>query len=178
MSKMDSYREIENLIYESAWLTDSKGPRAVCEEIFKHCKVLNPETDERVLGPELADSAEAMIRTWGPEKQLNTAHRISNVWIEVDEEAGTARARSYLTMMQAVPQAGFPLQPIGSGVYHDTFSRIDGKWWFETHELDLRLVGDMSRHTTIFDALPLWQRAIYRLAIWFPALQRLMPRQS
>ena len=37
----------------------------------------------------------------------------TNIIIEVDEEAGAERLRSYYTVFQAAP--GFPLQPIACG---------------------------------------------------------------
>ena len=174
---MDSYREIENLIYQAAWTIDEGGgPSEACREIFKYCTLTIPDTGEQDLGPNLATSSEKMFKRWAPDDKLGTSHRISNVWIEVDEEAGTAKGRSYLMMMQAVPRDGFPLQAIGCGIYHDTFKRIDGKWWFDTHRLDMKLMGDISRHVTAIDNLPLLKRIAYRLTMMFPFLQRLAPQ--
>jgi len=39
-----------------------------------------------------------------------------------------------------------PLQPIICGRYHDTFQRIDGRWWFATRTMFVDLVGDLSHH--------------------------------
>ena len=172
---MDSVREIENLIYQSAWMIDEGKIKENCHEIFKYCTVTIPDTSEEILGPDLADIAENTLQRWGLNGDIRTSHRISNLWIEVDDEAGTAESRCYLMMMQAVPQVGFPLQAIGCGVYHDTFKRIDDQWWYATHRLDMKLMGDMSRHAKVFTELPLWQKAIYRLTMMFPFLQRFMP---
>jgi hypothetical protein len=32
------------------------------------------------------------------------------------------------------------------GRYHDTFRRIDGRWWFDTRVMLVDLVGDLSQH--------------------------------
>ena len=172
---MDSYREIENLIYKAALVTDERGSAACCREVFTHCLVCIPDSDGKILGADLADDADKMLKKWGADGSLKTLHRVSNVLIEVDEEADSARSTSYLMMLQAVPESGFPLQPIGSGIYHDTFKRVDGTWQFATHRLELKLVGDMSRHAAVFDELPLWQLVIYKLTMMFPFLQRFMP---
>ena len=50
-----------------------------------------------------------------------TKHLITNVAIEVDEQAGTAASRSYFTALQAAPD--LDLQPIVSGRYYDRFER-------------------------------------------------------
>ncbi|MGW3496296.1 nuclear transport factor 2 family protein [Streptomyces sp. NPDC001020] len=73
-----------------------------------------------------------------------TQHVTTNVAIEVDEQAGTAVSRSYVTVLQALPD--LPLQPIAGGRYHDRFERRDGQWRFVERRVRINLVGDVSRH--------------------------------
>jgi 3-phenylpropionate/cinnamic acid dioxygenase small subunit len=73
-----------------------------------------------------------------------TKHLVTNVAIEIDEEAGTAVSRSYFTALQALPDLA--LQPIVSGRYHDRFERRDGQWRFVERRVQTDLVGDVSRH--------------------------------
>jgi hypothetical protein len=73
-----------------------------------------------------------------------TKHLVTNIIVEVDEEAGTAAARSYVTALQALPD--LPLQPIVSGRYHDRFERRDGRWRFVERRVHIDLVGDVSCH--------------------------------
>jgi 3-phenylpropionate/cinnamic acid dioxygenase small subunit len=73
-----------------------------------------------------------------------TKHVITNVAIDVDEEAGTAVSRSYFTALQALPDLA--LQPIVSGRYRDRFQRRDGQWRFVERRVRTDLVGDVSRH--------------------------------
>jgi 3-phenylpropionate/cinnamic acid dioxygenase small subunit len=73
-----------------------------------------------------------------------TQHVTTNVAIEVDEQAGTAVSRSYVTVLQALPD--LPLQPIAGGRYHDRFERHDGQWHFVERRVRINLVGDVSRH--------------------------------
>jgi len=75
----------------------------------------------------------------------NTKHVMSNVQIDVDESSNQAGAQCYITVFQAVPP-DFPLQPIFSGHYHDTFEKIDGNWHFILRDISPDLVGDLSRH--------------------------------
>jgi 3-phenylpropionate/cinnamic acid dioxygenase small subunit len=73
-----------------------------------------------------------------------TKHVTTNVIVEVDEEAGTAAARSYVTVFQARP--GLALQAIMSGRYQDRFERRDGHWRFAERRVRIDLTGDLSGH--------------------------------
>jgi 3-phenylpropionate/cinnamic acid dioxygenase small subunit len=73
-----------------------------------------------------------------------TQHVTTNVAIEVDEPASTAVSRSYVTVLQALPD--LPLQPIACGRYRDRFERRDGRWRFVERRVRINLVGDVSRH--------------------------------
>ncbi|MFB7911589.1 nuclear transport factor 2 family protein [Kitasatospora sp. NPDC056076] len=73
-----------------------------------------------------------------------TQHVTTNLAVDVDPAAGTATARSYVTVLQALP--GLPLQPIAAGRYHDRFEHRDGAWRFAARRVRITLVGDVSRH--------------------------------
>ena len=76
-----------------------------------------------------------------------TKHVTTNLVIDTDESEGTATSRSYYTVFQQLE--GFPLQPIISGRYHDTFARTDGEWRLTERVIFCDLVGDLSQHLTI-----------------------------
>jgi hypothetical protein len=73
-----------------------------------------------------------------------TKHVTTNLIVDVDDESGTATARSYFTVLQAV--AGLPLQPIVAGRFHDRFERVAGTWRFAERRFAVDLVGDVSLH--------------------------------
>jgi hypothetical protein len=73
-----------------------------------------------------------------------TKHVTTNLVIEIDESAGSARARSYFVVLQAL--AGSPLAPVVAGRYEDTFVREGGTWRFADRLIHLDLVGDPSGH--------------------------------
>ncbi|GAB1340336.1 nuclear transport factor 2 family protein [Streptomyces sp. E-15] len=138
---MPSHRAVENLIARYAELVDdgdfaglgalladatftgSGGPvhgREAIERMYRDTVILHDDGTPR------------------------TQHVTTNVAVEVDEEAGTAVARSYVTVLQALP--GLPLRPIAAGRYHDRFDRRDGEWRFTARRVRINLVGDVSRH--------------------------------
>ncbi len=74
-----------------------------------------------------------------------TKHVTTNLVVEVDETAGTATARSYVTVLQAVPDV-LPLQTVFSGRYRDRFTRVDGRWRWDERRVLGDLYGDISQH--------------------------------
>lgn len=78
-----------------------------------------------------------------------TKHCMTNHLIEVDEDAGTAKAQCYITIFMQTDN--FPLQPIFIGHYFDDFERVDGEWQFKARLMRHPLAGDSSAH---FDQLP------------------------
>ncbi|MGY1815838.1 nuclear transport factor 2 family protein [Blastococcus sp. SYSU D00820] len=97
-----------------------------------------------------AEPGAAGARRWIEDNVLlydgltRTKHVTTNVSVAVDEEAGTATARAYVTIFQALPD--FPLQPIYTGTYRDRLTRRDGVWEFTERRATGDLYGDMSRH--------------------------------
>jgi 3-phenylpropionate/cinnamic acid dioxygenase small subunit len=77
-----------------------------------------------------------------------TRHLITNVIVEVDEQAGSATARSYFTVLQGVP-GRLALQPIIAGRYHDRFAHQDGMWRFRSRHTVVDLIGDLGHHLLV-----------------------------
>ncbi len=74
-----------------------------------------------------------------------TKHVTTNLIVTVDEAGTAATARSYYTVLQAVPGA-LALQPIIAGRYHDRFAVVDGRWRFTGRHMFVDLVGDLGHH--------------------------------
>ena len=75
-----------------------------------------------------------------------TRHINTNVEIDIDQGATTAKCRRYLTVLQQTDD--FPLQVIFSAVVRDQFAKEDGAWHFTKTIICEPLFGDMSHHTT------------------------------
>ncbi|MYW62526.1 DUF4440 domain-containing protein [Streptomyces sp. SID8379] len=142
MSAVADATAIANLIVKYAELVDT-GDLAGVGEMF---------ADAVFIG----SSGPVQGRDGGVEKMLRdsvilyedgtprTHHVTSNIEVDVDEQAETATARSYVTVFQAAP--GFPLQPVAAGRYRDRFTRRGGQWRFVERQVAIHLVGDVSRH--------------------------------
>jgi hypothetical protein len=73
-----------------------------------------------------------------------TRHLLTNVDIEVDEDAGTAKAQTYGTIVQGATDGD--LRWVSTFVYDDEFVRIEGQWHFAERWLHRSMVGDPSMH--------------------------------
>lgn len=138
---MPSHRVVENLVARYAELVDDgdfAGLGALLADatfVGSGEPVSGREAIERMFHDTLIVYADGTPRT---------QHVTTNVAVEVDEDAGTAVARSRVTVLQALPE--LPLQPIAAGRYHDKFARRDGRWRFVERRVRITLVGDVSRH--------------------------------
>jgi 3-phenylpropionate/cinnamic acid dioxygenase small subunit len=139
--EQSSHRAIENLIATYAELVDDGDFEGVA-------RLLTDATFTGGAGPVSGRTAiEKMLRDnliVYEDGTPRTKHLITNLAIEVDEEAGTAVSRSYFTVLQALPDLS--LQPIVSGRYYDRFERRAGQWRFVERRVQTDLVGDVSRH--------------------------------
>jgi uncharacterized protein (TIGR02246 family) len=136
--------EIEALIYDYARRIDD-GDFDGVGELFAHGVVATLD------GTVLAEGADAVAGLYAattrryPEGTPRSHHVTTNVVVRADGDDATAQ--SYFTVFQATE--GVPLQPIVTGRYEDRFARVDGAWRFARRAMDLRLVGDVSRHLLI-----------------------------
>ena len=138
----DNAREVENLVYAYAERIDA-GDLAGVAELFRHGRI-EAAPGVMVEGPDavrkLYEGATRLYEDGTP----RTRHVTTNVAVVVDEDAGTASARSYYTVFQQTDV--LPLQPIIAGHYHDTFHLVEGEWAFDTRSMFVDLTGDLSQH--------------------------------
>lgn len=140
---IDARDAILALMNEYCFCLDA-GNMAGCARLFEHATW-------RVLGdPSGGDTGSAAVLetlqnvTLYDGKPL-TKHTMTNVQIDVGPVENWAKAQCYITVFQAVPP-DFPLQPIFSGHYHDTYEQVAGAWRFTKRDISPDLVGDLSRH--------------------------------
>lgn len=138
----DNAREIENLVYRYAERIDA-GDLAGVGDLFRDGRV-------QAAPGAVFEGADAVQGLYERTTRLHddgtprTHHVTTNVAVDVDDDAGTATARSRYTVFQQTDE--LPLQPIIAGHYHDTFHRVDGAWAFDTREMFVDLTGDLSHH--------------------------------
>ncbi len=142
---MSQAREaIEGLVYAYAERIDLGDFEGVAD-LFASAEITNAGTDVVHRG---RDEALAMYTSWTrrlDDGTPHTKHVTTNLAIVVDDDETTATARSYYTVLQAVPGA-LALQPIIAGRYHDRFEHTHDGWRFSARHIIVDLTGDLSEH--------------------------------
>lgn len=145
---MDSYRQIENLIYRYAELLDA-GDLAAVAALFADAEFYSADGTLRATGSEQFYAVQsAAVRLHSDCGTPRTKHMTSNLIIDVDEEAGTACSKSNFVVFQATDK--LPLQAIIAGQYRDRFEKVAGVWRFSRRQTIPELLGDLSQHL-LFD---------------------------
>ncbi len=139
----DSATAVGNLIARYAELIDAGDFDGVAD-LLGEASVGEADSTALLTGRDAIRAMFASTTRLYPDGTPGTKHVTTNLILEVDEEAGQAAARSYWTVLQAVP--GLPLQPILAGRYHDRFERLQSAWRFTERRYLIDLVGDVSQH--------------------------------
>ena len=137
---------ISNLIYEYARRIDS-GDFDGIGELFKRGKIIFKDSQQitEISGSkEIKELYKKTTRLYDCGTP-RTHHATTNITLAIN--GNSAASSSYYTVFQQLDD--FPLQPIITGFYEDTFLFEDKKWHFQTREIKVSLVGDISQHLLI-----------------------------
>jgi 3-phenylpropionate/cinnamic acid dioxygenase small subunit len=116
-------------------------------KLFANGSMTNEGVDGTVDGSDAIASLYRRSNRVHDDGTLRTRHVTANVLVDVDEDAGTATARSAFVVFQQTP--ALPLQPIATGRYHDHFARADGEWHFVLRHIIVDHVGDVREHLSL-----------------------------
>ena len=140
---MNNSSGIQDLIFEYARRID-KGDFAGVGELFSRGKIIVDESRE-IAGAENVCAMYTSTTRRYEDGTPRTHHVTTNTSIDV--KGKEASAKSYFTVFQGMED--FPLQVIVTGQYFDSFVLHDDGWWFASRRMELRQVGDVSRHLLI-----------------------------
>jgi hypothetical protein len=79
-----------------------------------------------------------------PDRGRATKEVYSNVLVDIDLEAGTARSTTSYTVAQQPPGEVFEL--IVAGRYEDEWSRVNGQWKWADRYIKVQFRNDLTRH--------------------------------
>ena len=137
---------ISNLIYEYARLIDL-GDFAGIGDLFQRGKIIFKDSEQitEISGSkEIKELYEKTTRRYD-DGTPRTHHATTNITLVID--GNSAFSSSYYTVFQQLDN--FPLQPIITGSYEDIFLYEEDEWHFQTREIKVSLVGDISQHILI-----------------------------
>lgn len=144
MAMTSGHIAVPALIARYAELIDA-GDFAGLGDLFAHATIVVDETGLQVSGSEAISAAyHGWTKRYPDTGTPKTKHITTNLILDVDDQAGSATCRSYVTVLQATDD--LPLQPIFSGRYRDAFRRVAGEWRFAERRIITDFAGDMSQH--------------------------------
>lgn len=137
---MTSEDAIRNLLFRYCELMDA-GDMEHVADMFSEGVIIGAD------GTQLAKGRDETLAMYGGGNRAErtsggrrSKHLTTNALVEVDEDAGTAIARSYWVLLVATSPEE-PVRAIMAGSYHDTFARTDGTWHFTERVYVVDLVG-------------------------------------
>lgn len=142
---VEGHEAIRNLLGLYCELIDA-GDFDGLGALFADAVLRDPAGNETARGREAVTALYTATTRRHADGTPRTRHVTANPIIEVDEDAGTATARSSYVVLQATEAV--PFQPIISGRYRDRFARTGAGWVFTERTFTVDLVGDLSDHLT------------------------------
>lgn len=137
---MTSEDAIRNLLFRYCELMDA-GDMEHVADMFSHAVIIGQD------GAQLAKGRDEVLAMYGGGNRTErtsggrrSKHLTTNALVEVDEDAGTAMARSYWVLLVSTSPEE-PVRAVLAGSYHDTFARTDGTWRFTQRAYLVDLVG-------------------------------------
>lgn len=141
----EDYFSIQNLVFGYARLLD-RGDFDGVGRLFAHADLYSQ-------GKLVARSDPQRVATTWRKHTIayengtpRTRHFVTNLIIEPEDD-GTARAESYVCVMQQTRT--LPLQPVIAGDYLDRFAKVDGRWRFTERRIGTEMFGNLSGHLAI-----------------------------
>ena len=142
----ESHHAITALLYRYAEYIDAADFDGI-GALFADGKITNEGYRGAIVGREAVRDLYKGTNRVHADGTLRTRHLAVNVFVDIDEDAGTATARSAFVVFQATD--ALPLQPIVAGRYHDAFARASDGWHFTHRHILLEQVGNVHEHLTM-----------------------------
>src|SRR4051812_8589941 len=121
----ESYHAITTLMYRYVEYIDGADFDGIAE-LFANAVMTNEGFPGEIAGGAAIKRLYERTNRIHDDGTTRTRHLTANVLVDIDEDAGTADARSSFVVFQQTPNV--PLQPIVSGRYRDHFVRDNGSW--------------------------------------------------
>jgi ketosteroid isomerase-like protein len=138
-----TYVEIMNVVYSYPDRIDS-GDFAGVGALFADAIIDMGDGQTLSGSADVQAYFERWTRRYDDDGTPHTRHCINNPIVEIDDSAGTAVVRYYITVFQRTDE--LPLQPVWANKYEDRLRRIDGRWRFVHRRGYAHLPGNIDHH--------------------------------
>ncbi len=146
LALLAAHREIEQKIYRMGYALE-EGDFERVGELLRHATFGADRIGRRVFrGPEAIRDQYARTNITYPGHGRATREIYTNVLIDVDLDAGTARSKTTYTVAQQTPDGASPFALLVAGRYEDEWGWIDGEWHWTDRYVVVQFRNDLDRH--------------------------------
>ena len=139
-----SHREIEQQIYRMGYHLEAGDFEAV-GELLQHATFGADRIGRKVFrGREEIRDQYRRTNIVYPEGGRRTKEIYTNVLVDIDLDAGTARSTTSFTVAQQVPGERFEL--LVAGRYEDEWERVDGAWRWTDRYIVAQYHNELGKH--------------------------------
>jgi hypothetical protein len=143
-----AHREIEQKLYRMGYALEN-GDFELVGELLRHATFGADRLGRRILKgkQQIRDQYTRTNITYRGHGRA-TREIYTNVLIEIDLDAGTARSTTAYTVAQQPPDGASRFELLVAGRYEDEWALIDGEWHWTDRYIVVQFKNDLDRHMT------------------------------
>ena len=143
-----AHREIEQKIYRMGYALE-EGDFDLVGELLRHATFGADRIGRRAFeGRDAIRDQYARTNITYPGHGRATREIYTNVLIDIDLDAGTARSKTAYTVAQQAPDSREPFALLVAGRYEDEWARHDGEWQWSDRYVVVQFKNDLDAHMT------------------------------
>lgn len=148
LALLTAHREIEQKIYRMGYALEN-GDFDRVGELLRHATFGADRIGRRVMqGRDAIREQYRRTNITYPGHGRATREMYTNVLIEIDLDAGTAKSTTAYTVAQQTPDGHSRFELLVAGRYEDEWKRIDGEWHWTDRYIVVQFKNDLDRHMT------------------------------
>lgn len=138
--------QIEQKIYRMGYALED-GDFELVGELLRHATFGADRIGRKILkGSQAIRDQYARTNITYPGHGRATREMYTNVLIEIDLDAETARSTTAYTVAQQIPDADSRFELLVAGRYEDEWARIEGEWHWTDRFIVVQFKNDLDRH--------------------------------
>jgi hypothetical protein len=141
-----AHRQIEQKIYRMGYALED-GDFELVGELLRHATFGADRIGRRAFkGSQQIRDQYARTNITYPGHGRATREIYTNVLIDIDVDAGTARSTTAYTVAQQIPDEGAPFALLVAGRYEDEWSLIEDEWHWTDRYVVVQFKNDLDSH--------------------------------
>jgi len=146
LARLVAHRQIEQKIYRMGYALEN-GDFELVGELLRHATFGADRLGRKIMkGSQAIRDQYTRTNITYPGHGRATREMYTNVLIEIDLDAGTARSTTAYTVAQQIPATESRFELLVAGRYEDEWVRIDGEWHWSDRFIVVQFKNDLDAH--------------------------------